>query len=124
MKVGYAILYQDGELVLSKEHKVLNKSILADYGEFEDNNIPWMFDTSEIKIIRIYDKIKSNNMSHWFSDCSYLNKIIDFQNLDVSNCTNFSYIFYRCESLKDITALKNWNVSNGTNFSYMFYCCE
>ena len=28
MKVGYAILYEDGELVISKNHQLLNKKII------------------------------------------------------------------------------------------------
>lgn len=44
MKVGYAVLYGDGELVISKKHTVLQKKIEKDYGEFEDYDIPWKND--------------------------------------------------------------------------------
>ena len=32
MKVGYAVLYEDGELVISKNHTLLRKIIIKDYG--------------------------------------------------------------------------------------------
>ena len=41
MKVGYVVLYQDGELVFSKDHTILSKPVEMDYGEFEDINVPW-----------------------------------------------------------------------------------
>ena len=31
MKVGYAVLYEDGELVISKNHTILPKPIFKDY---------------------------------------------------------------------------------------------
>ena len=51
MKVGYAILYDDGELVISKNHTILSKTIDIDYGEFEDDdfNSPWYSDSKKNK---------------------------------------------------------------------------
>ena len=42
MKVGYVVLYEDGELIISKNHTLLQKKIIKDYGEFEDTNVPWI----------------------------------------------------------------------------------
>ena len=50
MKVGYAVLYEDGELVISKNHTLLQKKIIKDYGEFEDTNVSWINETNKIKI--------------------------------------------------------------------------
>ena len=124
MKVGYAILYEDGTLTISKEHTILQKPIYKDYGEFEDMNIPWINDTYEIKIVKILNQVKSNSMNSWFDNCKNLTILIDFQNLDVSNCEDFSYTFFSCKNLKNISSLQNWNVSNGIDFAYMFAFCE
>ena len=124
MKVGYAILYEDGTLTISKEHTILQKPIYKDYDEFDDTDIPWKNDHTEIKIVRIIGQVKSNDMSAWFEDCYNLTTLIDFQNLDVSDCEDFVFTFYGCKSLTDISSLKNWNVSNGMDFAYMFDHCE
>ena len=34
MKVGYVILYEDGTLVISKEHTILQNPINKDYGKY------------------------------------------------------------------------------------------
>ena len=123
MKVGYAVLYEDGELVISKNYILLQKKIIKDYGEFEDTNVPWKNKSSKIKKVKILDQVKSNCMKAWFENCMNLLTLIDFENLDVSNCIDFSYMFYNCESLQDLNGLQTWNVSNGIDFSYMFYNC-
>ena len=125
MKVGYVVLYEDGELVISKNHTLLQKKIIKDYCEFEDTDVPWKNnDFYKIKKIRILDQVRTMYMSDWFKDCINLTTLINFKNLDVSDCTDFSYVFYNCNSLKTLKELENWNVSNGTDFSFMFYNCE
>ena len=124
MKVGYAILYEDGELVISKNHTLLQKKIIKDYGKFEDTCVPWKRESAKIKKVRILDQVKTNCMKAWFGNCMNLLMLIDFENLDVSNCIDFSYMFYSCNSLQDLNGLQNWNVENGTDFSYMFYNCK
>ena len=124
MKVGYAILYIAGKLVISKNHTVLKRKIIKDYGEFEDTNIPWQNESNKIKKVQILDQVKSNCMKEWFLNCINLTTLIDFQKLDVSDCVNFSYMFSFCKSLQNLNALKNWNVSNGDNFAFMFYNCN
>ena len=44
MKVGYAVLYEDGTLTISKKYTILQKPIYKDYGEFDDRKIPWKND--------------------------------------------------------------------------------
>ena len=124
MKVGYAILYTDGELVISKNHTLLQKKIKKDYGEFEDTNIQWKNESSKIKKVQILDQIKSNYVKEWFKDCINLTTLINFKKLDVSDCTDFSSMFSYCESLQNLNELQTWNVSNGENFSFMFFSCE
>ena len=125
MEVGYAVLYEDGELVISKNHTLLQKSIIKDYCEFEDTDVPWKNnDFYKIKRIRILDQVRTMYMSDWFKDCINLTTLINFKNLDVSDCTDFSCMLERCKSLKDLNELQNWNVSNGTNFLRMFASCE
>ena len=123
MKVGYVVLYEDGELVISKKHTVLQKKIEKDYGEFEYINIPWKNDKKKIKQVRILNQIKSNYMRSWFEDCYNLTTLIDFQNLDVSDCEDFKFTFYCCKSLTDVSSLKDWDVSNGRDFLFMFENC-
>ena len=124
MKVGYVILYEDGELVISKEHTILQKKIERDYGEFYDTNIPWENDYEKIKTVRIYDFVESNCMHSWFSYCINLTTLLDFQKLDVSNCKDFAKLFHYCKSLTDISSLFFWNVTSGKNFEFMFTYCE
>ena len=124
MKVGYVVLYTDGELVISKNNTFSNKNSIKDYGEFDDTNVPWKNEVSKIKKVKILNQVKPNCMKAWFEDCLNLTTLIDFQKLDVSNCTDFSFMFYNCVSLQDINGLQNWNVENGTDFSFMFYNCE
>ena len=125
MKVGYVVLYDDGELVISKNHTILSKTIDIDYGEFEDDdfNSPWYSDSKKIKKVRILDNVKSNCMNSWFYNCENLTTLIDFSYLDVSECTDFLGMFCGCKSLEKISTLQNWNVSNGQNFSGMFSYC-
>ena len=124
MKVGYAVLYEDGTLTISKEHIILSHKNYMDFGEFEDNDCPWNNETNKIKTVQILDKVNPTTVTRWFQDCKKLTTLIDFQNLDVSDCKDFSYLFYSCHSLIDITTLVNWNVSNGKIFSHMFQGCE
>ena len=124
MNVGYAVLYTDGELVISKNHMLLQKKIIKDYGEFEDTNVPWKNESSQIKRVQILDQVKSTCMREWFENCINLKTLINFQNLDVSDCTDFSSMFYNCESLQNLNGLSNWNISNGIDFFYMFYDCK
>ena len=124
MKVGYAVLYKDGELVISNNNYVFQKKIFINYGEFEDTEVPWKKEYDKIKTIKILNQVKSNNMKNWFKNCVKLTNLIDFNNLDVSNCKDFSYMCYNCQELIDISSLKNWDVSNGENFSKSFVYCE
>ena len=133
MKVGYAVLYEDGTLVISanpikqfKKFSILSlrKNIYKDYGKFDDDNVPWKREYNKIKRVRIFDQVKSNCIKKWFENCKNLKTLIDFQNLDVSDCENFSCLFYGCQALKDISSLKEWNVLSGKDFSNMFYSCK
>lgn len=69
MIVGYAVLYKDGTLVISKKHTLLQKKIIKDYGEFEDTNVPWKKESSQIREVQILDQVKSNYLKKWFEDC-------------------------------------------------------
>ena len=109
MKVGYAILYEDGTLTISKEHTILQKPIYKDYDEFDDTDIPWKNDHTEIKIVRIIGQVKSNDMSAWFEDCY--------------NLTTLYNMFRDCYSLIDDPILNTWNVSNVKYFNGMFHYC-
>ena len=55
MKVGYAALYDDGELVISKNHTLLQKKRIKDYGKFEDIKVPWTNELEQIKKVQILD---------------------------------------------------------------------
>ena len=124
MKVGYAVLYINGTLVISNNHTLLQKNIIKDYGEFEDTDVPWGKESSKIKKVQILDQVKSNYMNAWFEDCLNLTTLLNFKNLDVSDCTDFSFMFCNCKSLQNLNELQSWNISNGTDFSYMFAACK
>ena len=124
MKVGYAVLYINGTLVISNNHTLLQKNIIKAYGEFEDTDVPWGKESSKIKKVQILDYVKSSCTKNWFINCKNLTTLIEFTILDVSDCVDFSFMFAYCESLQNINALHNWNVLNGTDFSFMFYDCQ
>ena len=124
MKVGYAVLYINGTLVISNNHTLLQKNIIKDYDEFEDTDVPWGKESSKIKKVQILDQVKSNYMNAWFEDCLNLTTLLNFKNLDVSDCTDFSFMFCNCKSLQNLNELQSWNISNGTDFSYMFAACK
>ena len=124
MKVGYAVLYTDGTLVISKNHTILLKKIEINYGKFDDTNIPWKDELEKIEKVQILDQVKVNCMKKWFGNCINLKTLINFKDLDVSYCTDFSYVFFNCKSLQTLNELQIWNVSSGTNFSYMFFDCQ
>ena len=121
---GYAILYLDGELVISNSHTVLPKDVFFDYGQFDESKAPWQLNVLDIKTVRILNLIHVNKMDYWFYRCSNLENIFGFENIDVSNATDFSFMFCCCENLTDISVLQNWDVSNGKDFSFMFFGCE
>ena len=124
MKVGYAVLYDNGELVISKNHTILSKKVYKDYGAFEDTSVPWKNDSEWINKVNILDQVKSNCMKEWFANCTNLTSLIDFTNLDISDCEDFSFMFGNCMVLQNIKALESWNVSNGTDFLGMFSSCK
>ena len=124
MKVGYAVLYDDGTLVISKNYTLLQKKIIKDYWEFEDTNVPWKRESNKIESVHILDQVKSRYMKSWFKKCNHLTTLINFKNLDTSDCTNFSNMFAYCELLKNINELEELNVSNGRKFSDAFYHCK
>ena len=105
MKVGYAVLYENEELVISKNHTILQRNIIKNYGEFDDTNVPWKKESRQIKKIQILDQIKSNCVKEWFLNCTHLTTLINFKNLDVSDCVDFSCMFANCESLQDLNEL-------------------
>ena len=125
MIIGYAALYNNGKLVISKNPISLNLPIRIDFGKFDENNVPWKNNYSQkfIESVRIFDKISPNSMYKWFDNCYNLKQLIDFDNLDVLNCFDFSYLFNNCFHLTDISGLCTWNVSNGRYFNNMFSYC-
>lgn len=123
----YAVLYDDQELVISNDKVYMSKSILVDYGEFDEKHVPWMHDFKHIyniEFIRILNQINVSDMTMWFYAFKNLRELISFQNLDTSTCKKFSLVFAGCESLETLDALKYLNVANGINFSNMFMDCR
>ena len=108
------------ELIISKDHILLPKKIYKDYGDFEEVNVPWGKQAAKIKTVRILDSVKSNCMRNWFMDFVNLTILIDFQNLDVSDCKDFYCMFWNCSNLQDLISLQNLDVSNGKDFVGIF----
>ena len=42
-------------------------------------------------------------MRKWSEGCINLTKLINFKNLDISDCTDFSRMFFNCELLQNIS---------------------
>ena len=55
MIVGYAVLYKNGTLVISKKHSILSKKVRKDYGQFEDTNVSWKNEIKKIEKVHILD---------------------------------------------------------------------
>ena len=117
VKVGYAILYEDGTLTISKKHTILQTPIYIDFGEFDDNKIPWYHEIEFIKNVQIIEPMKVTCLVYWFYHCTNLTTLIDFQNLDVSDCEEFSYLFCGCQSLKNILSLNSSKYERLCNFN-------
>ena len=122
VKVGYAILYEDCTLTISKKHTILQTPIYIDYGEFDDNKIPWYHEIEFIKNVQIIEPMKVTCLAYWFYNCVNLKQLIDFQNLDVTECTFFTRTFYGCESLIDVD-LKDLCLKSETIFLSTFKYC-
>lgn len=126
MKVGYAVLYDDGLLVISNAKLNLKRTVFKDFGEFEDDEIPWnreKQDINKIKQILINDKIKVSTMFNWFSNLIQLTEILGLRNINTSDCEDFANLFTNCSKLKSVYFLDDLDVSNGVDFSGMFKNC-
>mgnify|MGYP002615159192 CR=1 FL=1 len=120
----YAKLYKDGTLIISKKRFTINPNIVKSYTIDSYGKKPWRKECKLIKTVKIENLIKTDNIAFWFEDCTNLTTLIDFQNLDVSDCKDFFGLFLNCQSLIDIDSLKTWNVSNGKEFTSMFEYCK
>lgn len=89
MKIGYAKLYKDGTLIISKKRFTINPNIVKSYTIDSYGKKPWKNECKLIKKVKIESFIKTNNIAFWFENCINLTTLIDFQKLDVSNCKDF-----------------------------------
>lgn len=76
----YAILYTDGELVLSNTEIENKKNVRMDYGQVFENNIPWN-ENLEITSVMILDKLMPLTCADWFFGCKNLKCLKQFENL-------------------------------------------
>ena len=129
----YAMLYADGELVLSPRPITPEKEVYGNgagnYGKVVNPYaVPWNpnpFSSKPLSIqkVRLLDTIAPTSCSSWFMNCENLTEISNFEKLNVSNCNYFTSMFDTCTSLVNLDALKNWNVSNAKKFLDMFKNC-
>ena len=129
----YAMLYADGELVLSPRPITPEKEVYGNgagnYGKVVNPYaVPWNpnpFSSKPLSIqkVRLLDTIAPTSCSSWFMNCENLTEISNFEKLNVSNCNYFTSMFDTCTSLVNIDGLSNWNVSNGKDFQEMFNGC-
>ena len=120
-----AILYSDGELVLSNFKIKPKKEIEQKFYKINPNAYPWSGNAFSEKIttVSILDEIKPSTCKYMFLNCVNLKTLNNFEKFYTSNVLSFNSMFYLCTSLTDISSLKNWNVSNGTDFNNMFKSC-
>ena len=107
----------------------------------QDNN-DYKLDCSDIDVSEIEDlselfreeDYKEINISGWnlnkcktlksmFYGCRYLERVIGFDSLDISNVEDLSFIFSRCKNLINIGDLSNWDVKD-KNLAYAFQMCS
>lgn len=124
----YAILYTDGELVLSANSITPEKEVDTDYGfvELTDEKFPsWtgFFGNDKIKIARIEGEIKPVFTCMMFYDCENLTEIKNIENIDTSECINMGSMFNGCSNLKEID-LSGFNTEKVQNIGGMFMDCE
>ena len=125
----YAILYTDGELVLSRNEIKPKKEIEKQFNKINQKAYPWAgnYDATlskKITTVTILDEIKPSTCNNMFFNCVNLKTLNNFENFYTSNVLSFNGMFDNCSSLSNIASIKNWNVSNGTDFNYMFKGCE
>ena len=75
----------------------------------------------EIKLIET-DII--TDMSYMFSDCAFLETIVDISKWNTYYVTDMSYLFSGCEHLKSLPDISKWKTNNVVNMSYMFSGCK
>lgn len=122
----YAMLYTDGELVLSSDPITAEKTVATDYHgstweSVVDGYPAWKGNTS-VTSVRIIGTLRPSHGTHLFADLTNLTTIKNIENLDTSACTSLLGMFENCQNLTSID-LTHFNTSNVTNMARMFSNC-
>ena len=88
-------------------------------------NIKNMFKNSKVVSMtmpKVIDTTATTDMSSLFENCSNLNTLKNFDQIDTDNVTNMSKMFYNTPNYKGIDQVaKSLKASKVTDMSYMFY---
>ena len=142
----YALLYDDGELVISGTEITpdKNRAIFTcsqgsgNFGKVRiyDNSskkpsLPkWTDDMNgrslfakHVTSVNIMNQIQPRSCYAWFKDFENLTEIKNIENLYTDQCVSMKSMFYSCYSLANID-LHYFNTSNVTNMFRMFDSCK
>ena len=121
----YATLYDDGTLVLNSTGNIdSEKTVSASYGNitkstYSEETIPWYQNRENITMVDIENTIKPLCTAYWFYWNRNLTKILNMENLKMSNVTDVSRMFFWDDSLTELD-VSSWDTSNVVNMSDLF----
>ena len=140
----YALLYDDGELVISgtEINPDKNRAIFTcsqgsgDFGKviiYKNNrpSLPSWTDSmngrslfaKHVTSVNIVDRIQPRSCYAWFKDFEHLTEIKNIENLYTDQCVSMESMFYSCYSLTNID-LHYFNTNKVTTMFRMFDSCK
>lgn len=102
-----AVLYTDGELVISQSPITETKEVATRYeNTILTNDAPPAWTSysgnSAIKVVRFEGPVKLKTCFRLFFQCKNLTEIKNIENLDTSGCTNMYAMFNNCYNLTSV----------------------
>lgn len=118
----YAVLYKDGELVLSAHEITPNRACINNYKLINQSSVPWKSNNTNIKTVTVMDTIAPTTCMNWFFGCNNLTEIKNIDDFNMSNVTSTYWMFQNCKSITSLD-LSYMNTQSLTNTAGMFYGC-
>lgn len=120
----YAMLYTDGELVISSNPITATKTIAEDYNKVNIDGYtpPWSY-SSAIKTVTFKGAVKPVDCMSWFLECNNLTKINNLENLYTSECEDMTSMFEGCSKLTDLD-LSGFETEKVDSMESMFKNCS
>ncbi len=129
----YAILYDDGTLVLQKGKETANEKEVLSFVEIiggDAYDYRWRTpllstetDPSVVQKVIVKDELSPSTVANWFYSMSNLTEIEGISKIDTSNVVTMEGTFYDCASLQELD-LSSFDTSKVTSLNNMFDGCR